>query len=71
VREGQAERNMVEDENRYIDRQAAGELGQEEIGLEAPTCLVCGEDLEYEVVEGIGGYFCPYCRECEQTGKGI
>ena len=67
----QAERNMVEDENRYIDRQADGSLGQDEIGLEALTCLVCGEDLEYEFSHGIGGYFCPHCRYCAETGTGI
>ena len=69
--EHRAERNMVEDENRYIDRCADGSVGQDEIGLEALTCIVCGEELEYEVCDGVGNYFCPYCRDCAQTGKGI
>jgi hypothetical protein len=41
------------------------------VGLDALTCLVCGDDLEYEVVEGVGGYFCPHCRDCAETGKGV
>ena len=52
MKEGQAERNMVEDENRYIDRMADGSVGQGEIGPEALTCILCGEDLEYEVCDG-------------------
>jgi formamidopyrimidine-DNA glycosylase len=70
MREGQAERNMVEDENRYIDRCADGSIGQDETGLEALTCMVCGEDLEYEVTDGVGNYYCPHCRHCAETGEG-
>jgi hypothetical protein len=55
------------------ERRHAGQdfAASTEIGLEALTCIGCGEGLEYEVCDGLGNYFCPHCRDCVATGKGI
>jgi hypothetical protein len=59
------------DSDRDWERRHAGQ-DFSAVGLEALTCIVCGESLEYEVGgDGIGGYFCPHCRECVATGKGV
>jgi hypothetical protein len=67
MREGQAERNMVEMENRYIDRCADGSIGQDEgpepddAGPEAPPACVWPD-----VWVAYGG--CHSCHDCEVNG---
>ena len=68
MREGQAERNMVEDENRYIDRCADGSIGQDESG-----CPYCEDGYVHDCGEDTCCCANPYpnvpCPHCNPNGE--